>query len=84
MQEQRQQERRIHVPKQLTELQEKFLDALFGDAKGNYAKAMRLAGYAESTKPHVIVQSLRSEIIDVQNLLWQLMHLKLYCLWLEL
>ena len=64
MQEQRQQERRIHVPKQLTELQEKFLDALFGDAKRNYAKAMRLAGYAESTKPHVIVQSLRSEIIE--------------------
>ena len=64
MQEQRQQERRIHVPKQLTELQEKFLDALFGDAKGNYAKAMRLAGYAEATKPHVIVQSLRSEIIE--------------------
>mgnify|MGYP003136548059 CR=1 FL=1 len=52
------------MPKQLTELQEKFLNALFGEAKGNYAKAMRIAGYAPSTNSHVIVQSLRSEIIE--------------------
>ena len=52
------------MPKELTELQEKFLNALFGEAKGNYAKAMRIAGYASSTNSHVIVQSLRSEIIE--------------------
>ena len=52
------------MPKQLTELQEKFLNALFGEAKGNYAKAMKIAGYAPSTNSHVIVQSLRSEIIE--------------------
>jgi len=28
------------MPKELTDLQEKFLNALFGEAKGNYAKAM--------------------------------------------
>ena len=52
------------MPKELTELQEKLLNALFGEAKGNYAKAMRIAGYASSTNSHVIVQSLRSEIIE--------------------
>ena len=52
------------MPKQLTELQEKFLDALFGEAKGSYAKAMRIAGYAPSTKSHVLVQSLRTEIVE--------------------
>tara|TARA_R100000781_G_scaffold114947_1_gene88006 strand:- start:3883 stop:4278 length:396 start_codon:yes stop_codon:yes gene_type:complete len=52
------------MPKELTDLQEKFLNALFGEAKGSYAKAMRIAGYAPSTNSHVIVQSLRSEIIE--------------------
>ena len=52
------------MPKELTELQEKFLNALFGEAKGNYAKAMRIAGYSPSTNSHVIIQSLRSEIIE--------------------
>ena len=52
------------MPKELTELQEKFLNALFGEAKGNYAKAMRIAGYASSTNSHIIIQSLRSEIIE--------------------
>ena len=64
MQEQKQLERRIHVHRQLTEMQEKFLNALFGEAGGNYAKAMRIAGYAPSTKSHALIQSLRSEIIE--------------------
>ena len=50
--------------KELTELQAKFLDALFGPAKGNQAKAMKMAGYSETTNPHHIVSSLRSEIIE--------------------
>ena len=58
------QERKYVMPKELTDLQEKFLNALFGEAKGNYAKAMRIAGYASSTNSHVIIQSLRSEIIE--------------------
>ena len=52
------------MPKQLTELQNNFLDALFGEAKGNYAKAMRLPGYSTSTNPYAIIQSLRTEIIE--------------------
>ena len=50
--------------KELTELQQKFLIALFGEAKGNHAKAMRLAGYSENTNPHHILQSVRQEIIE--------------------
>ena len=45
-------------------MQENFLNALFGEAGGNYAKAMRIAGYAPSTKSHTLIQSLRSEIIE--------------------
>jgi len=59
-----QQERRMQVHKNLTEMQEKFLNALFGEAGGNYAKAMRIAGYAPSTSTHAIIQALRSEIIE--------------------
>jgi len=64
LQEQKQQERKINVRKELTELQQKFLNELFGEAKGNYAKAMRLAGYSENTNPHHIIQSIRHEIIE--------------------
>ena len=64
MPELKQQERRINVRKELTELQQNFLNNLFGEAKGNYAKAMRLAGYSENTNPHHIIQSLRQEIIE--------------------
>lgn len=59
-----QEERETLVPKQLTELQSNFLDALFGEAKGNYSKAMRVAGYSTNTNPYAIMQSLRSEIIE--------------------
>ena len=58
------QERKIDVRKELTELQQKFLNALFGEAKGNHAKAMRLAGYSENTNPHHILQSVRQEISE--------------------
>ena len=66
MQEPKQVEREILVPnqRQLTELQSKFLDALFSEAKGNYSKALRLAGYSETTNPYAIMQSLRTEIIE--------------------
>ena len=64
MLEPKQLERRILVHKELTELQNKFLDALFGPAKGNHAKAMKIAGYSESTNPHHIINSVRKHIIE--------------------
>ena len=49
--------------KGLTDTQEKFLDALFGEAKGNPKKAGELAGYSEHSYPKV-VRSLKSEIVS--------------------
>ena len=47
--------------KELTEMQEKFLDALFGQAKGNPKIAGEIAGYSEHSYPKVL-QNLKSEI----------------------
>jgi len=49
--------------KDLTDSQEKFLDVLFGEAKGNPKKAGELAGYSEHSYPKV-VRSLKSEIVS--------------------
>tara|TARA_R110000765_G_scaffold147929_1_gene250425 strand:- start:45 stop:485 length:441 start_codon:yes stop_codon:yes gene_type:complete len=49
--------------KGLTDTQEKFLDALFGEAKGNPKKAGELAGYSDHSYPKV-VRSLKSEIVS--------------------
>ena len=49
--------------KSLTNTQEKFLDALFGEAKGNPKRAGELAGYSEHSYPKVL-RNLKSEIIS--------------------
>ena len=49
--------------KSLTDSQEKFLDVLFGEAKGNPKKAGELAGYSERSYPKVL-RNLRSEIVS--------------------
>ena len=49
--------------KGLTDTQEKFLDALFGEAKGNPKRAGELAGYSDHSYPKV-VRSLKSEIVS--------------------
>lgn len=49
--------------KELTEQQQKFLDALFGEAEGDAAVAGQLAGYAPSSYPS-IVRNLKEEIIE--------------------
>ena len=49
--------------KSLTDTQEKFLDALFGEARGNPKKAGELAGYSEHSYPKV-VRNLKQEIIS--------------------
>ena len=40
----------------LTDMQEKFLDVLFGEAKGNPREAARIAGYSEHSYPKVITK----------------------------
>ena len=48
----------------LTDMQEKFLDVLFGEAKGNPKEAARLAGYSEHSYPKVI-RNLKKEITEL-------------------
>jgi len=48
--------------KSLTDTQEKFLDALFGEAQGNPRRAGELAGYSEHSYPKVL-RNLKDEIV---------------------
>ena len=48
----------------LTDMQEKFLDVLFGEAQGNPREAARIAGYSEHSYPKVI-RNLKKEIIEL-------------------
>ena len=48
----------------LTDMQEKFLDVLFGEAKGNPREAARIAGYSEHSYPKVI-RNLKKEITEL-------------------
>ena len=48
----------------MTEQQEKFLNALFGEAQGNFREAMNMAGYAKSEYPARLIRNLKSEIIE--------------------
>lgn len=52
------------MTKKLNERQKKFIDALFGEARGHYRKAMDIAGYARNTKPHNILskEAIQEEI----------------------
>ena len=47
----------------LTNTQEKFLDALFGEAQGNPKKAGELAGYSDHSYPKVL-RNLKQEIVS--------------------
>ena len=47
----------------LTDTQEKFLDALFGEAQANPKKAGELAGYSEHSYPKVL-RNLKQEIVS--------------------
>lgn len=49
--------------KSLTDSQEKFLEALFGEARGNPKRAGELAGYSEHSYPKVL-RSLKTEIVS--------------------
>ena len=49
--------------KELTDQQQKFITALFGDALGNPKKAGEIAGYAPSSYPKV-VKALKDEILE--------------------
>ena len=48
----------------LTEQQEAFLNALFGEAAGNFRAAMDMAGYSKHEYPARLIRNLKDEIID--------------------
>jgi hypothetical protein len=53
------------MSRQLTETQQRFLDVLFEEARGDYVAAKKLAGYSESYSTKHIVESLEDEIADL-------------------
>ena len=52
--------------RELTEKQQKFLDTLGSEARGDIKHALKVAGY-EDTSYYAVVKSLRQEIIDTAN-----------------
>jgi hypothetical protein len=48
----------------LTDMQERFLDALYGEARGNPREAARIAGYSDHSYPKV-VRNLKKEITEL-------------------
>lgn len=50
------------MAKKLTDMQQKFLDVLFTEAKGDFVLAKKLAGYSETTATSDIVSALKEEI----------------------
>lgn len=52
--------------KELTELQQKFLDVVMDDVhKGNIREAMRTAGYSETAPTSVVIKALSEELIEI-------------------
>ena len=52
--------------RKLTEKQEKFLDVLGGEAKGDLRKSLVLAGYEDSCY-YAVIRALKEQIVDVAN-----------------
>ena len=53
------------MTRQLTENQQRFLEVLFEEAKGDFVKAKKLAGYSENYSTKHIVDSLEDEIAEL-------------------
>lgn len=52
------------MARELTEKQQKFLDVLFEEARGNFVIAKRIAGYSDTYSTTAIVESLQEEITE--------------------
>lgn len=53
------------MAKNLTEMEQKFLDVLFEEAKGSPVKAKKLAGYSPNTPTSRITAALQDEIFEL-------------------
>lgn len=56
------------MAKELTEQHKKFLDVLFGEAKGSINQAKLLAGFSEGYSSRMITNYLKEEIIEATQL----------------
>jgi hypothetical protein len=56
------------MAKELTEQHKKFLDVLFGEAKGSINKARQLAGFSEGYNSRLLTNYLKEEIIEATQL----------------
>lgn len=56
------------MAKQLTEQQQRFLEVLFDECKGNIRAAMRKAGFSEGYSARQLTNSLKEEIIEATQL----------------
>jgi len=54
--------------RKLTEKQQKFLDVLFEEARGDVVQAKKLAGYSDTNPTSEIIASLREEILERTNM----------------
>ena len=53
------------MAKNLTEKQQKFLDVLFEEARGNLVTAKKLAGYSDNVTTSTVVNALQDEIAEL-------------------
>ena len=51
------------------EVEEAFMGALVGEARGDIRRAMSLAGYSDNTKVKEVVGPLKEEILDRTNMM---------------
>ena len=56
------------MSKELTEMQQTFLQVLFDQAGGDVVAAKKLAGYADGTSTSDIVKSMKDEIMEATQL----------------
>ena len=56
------------MARKLTEKQQKFLDVLFDEARGDVVQAKKLAGYADTNPTSDIVNSIKEEILERTNM----------------
>ena len=56
------------MARKLTERQQNFLDALFGDANGSSKDAKIIAGYSPTTNNQEIIKSLKEEILEATQM----------------
>lgn len=53
------------MSRNLTEKQQKFLDVLFEEARGNFVEAKKLAGYSDNVATSQIIEALEDEIAEL-------------------